>query len=104
LEDNEKSDALDANGQSIEKGSVVKYINTGTVGYVEDIRSDEDGTWILIDTTDLYYLTDYIELSSEEFIKKRVPKKEEYEKEYKYAEEDMESFGSELSSQATGGG
>lgn len=39
-EETENLTASDINGDPIEAGTVVRYINTGTVGRVVDIRSD----------------------------------------------------------------
>ncbi len=36
-------------------GSFVLYGSTGTKGYVTEIMSDEEGTWALVDKTNLYY-------------------------------------------------
>lgn len=36
-------------------GDIAKYRNTGTVGKVEDIMVEGKVTWILLDTTRLYY-------------------------------------------------
>ena len=50
--------ALDINGNPITAGAVVRYLNTGTVGRVLDVRKDDEGTWALLDTTGLYYQVD----------------------------------------------
>lgn len=47
--------AQDLNGNPIEIGSYVIYINTGTAGQVIEIKQDEGTTWALLDTTGLYY-------------------------------------------------
>jgi hypothetical protein len=36
-------------------GDIVKYRNTGTVGKVEDIMEEGKVTWVLLDTSKLYY-------------------------------------------------
>jgi hypothetical protein len=36
-------------------GDFAKYRNTGTVGKVMEIVDKADGTWVLLDTYDLYY-------------------------------------------------
>jgi len=36
-------------------GDIVKYRNTGTVGKVEDIQVEGKVTWVLLDTSHLYY-------------------------------------------------
>ena len=55
MDDSEIIEAYDINGTVIEIGTRVKYINTGTVGVVIDIKRDSDGEWVLFDKTDLYY-------------------------------------------------
>ena len=37
------------------EGDIVKYRNTGTVGRVEDIMEEGKVTWVLLDTSNLYY-------------------------------------------------
>lgn len=36
-------------------GSPVLYKVTGTRGYVTEIMSDDEGAWVLVDKTSLYY-------------------------------------------------
>lgn len=36
-------------------GDLAKYRNTGTVGKVVEIKDEETVTWVLLDTTNLYY-------------------------------------------------
>ncbi|AEH60197.1 Protein of unknown function DUF2098 [Methanosalsum zhilinae DSM 4017] len=99
----EIGEVSDINGVPIKVGSTVRYINTGTVGNITDIKQDSEGAWALLDDTDLYYRVDFLEVTA----MKKVPKKAEKKKEYqphRESLEDMESFDSELSSQATGGG
>lgn len=36
-------------------GDIVKYRNTGTVGKIEDIMVEGKVTWVLLDTSHLYY-------------------------------------------------
>lgn len=55
MTDSEMIEVLDIDGNPIVIGSVVRYINTGTVGRVLDFKEDEDGIWTLMDTTGLYY-------------------------------------------------
>lgn len=57
--------AFDRNGQEIHVGDVVKYINTTTIGTVLEIMQDAEGIWALIDTTDLYYIVEMLELTDE---------------------------------------
>ncbi|MCS7140311.1 MAG: DUF2098 domain-containing protein [Candidatus Nezhaarchaeota archaeon] len=49
-------------GLKIAIGSLVRYTGTGTVGIVRAIDLIEGRYWALIDTTNLYYDIDYLEL------------------------------------------
>lgn len=51
---------IDSIGNPLKMGSFVIYHSTGSKGHVTDIMKDEEGTWILLDSTDLYYRTDVI--------------------------------------------
>lgn len=55
-------EVADARGKSILKGSHVRYTGTGSAGEVLDTRSDDEGTWAKIDTTDLWYNSEFLEL------------------------------------------
>ncbi len=52
----------DSAGNPLHVGSFVLYTNTGTKGNVIEIVSDEDGTWALVDKTNLYYKTDVLKI------------------------------------------
>ncbi len=45
----------DMAGNPLRVGNFVEYINTGTKGNISEIISDDEGTWALIDKTNLYY-------------------------------------------------
>lgn len=71
----------DANGNHILKGSHVRYTGTGSAGEVLDVKTDEKGTWAKIDTTDLWYNSEFLELIREhEYERIRHGKKERTEK------------------------
>jgi len=36
-------------------GDLAKYRNTGSVGKIEDVMEEDGRTWVLLDTTRLYY-------------------------------------------------
>lgn len=55
-------EVADARGKNILKGSHVRYTGTGSAGEVLDIKSDDEGTWAKIDTTDLWYNGEFLEL------------------------------------------
>lgn len=52
---------IDACGKTIEKGSYVVYNRTGTIGKVIDVRSEDNGSWVKVDSTELWYNSKYIE-------------------------------------------
>jgi hypothetical protein len=54
--------ATDIVGNPLQIGNFVEYVNTGTKGNVTEIITDDEGTWALIDKTDLYYKTEFIKI------------------------------------------
>ncbi|AAM02881.1 DUF2098 domain-containing protein [Methanopyrus kandleri] len=65
----------------LQVGDYARYVRTGTVGKVVDVKEREDGRWIQLDSTGLYYHEDYVE---------KVEKKESKEKEETDIEEVVE--------------
>lgn len=55
-------DVLDVNGKQISNGLQVKYVGTHTVGKVDKILVKEEIAWIKLDSSGLYYRSDYIEV------------------------------------------
>jgi hypothetical protein len=55
----------DVRGKPIQKGVHVRYTGTGSAGEAVDFRTDDQGTWVLLDTTDLWYKTQSIEVIGE---------------------------------------
>ncbi len=85
----------DSAGNQLHVGSFVLYSPTGTRGHVTEIMSDEDGTWALVDKTNLYYKTEVLtliktveekELGEKVFTREEVSEKLEKEKEAAPAE------------------
>ena len=76
----EEPSAVDADGAPISVGSNVRYINTDTIGEITDIKTDDEGTWALLDTTQLYYRTDTLQITD---------RKASASKEYTLSEEDV---------------
>ncbi len=73
MTESENIEVLDIDGNPIVIDSVVRYINTGTVGRVLDIKEDEDGIWVLMDTTGLYYKPETLVLAdASEIIKEKI--------------------------------
>jgi hypothetical protein len=58
--------ALDMKNQAITVGAHVKYVGTHTRGQVKELRTDGDKTWVLIESTNLYYDPKHLEVVSEE--------------------------------------
>jgi len=58
--------ATDMAGNPLQVGNFVEYINTGTKGNITEIISDDEGTWALIDKTDLYYKTEILRIVKKE--------------------------------------
>jgi hypothetical protein len=102
----EPIETSDIDGHPLEKGMVVRYLNTGTVGEIIDIKEDDEGTWALLDTTDLYYRVDTLKVSGEKIEKKG---EKEYSasdvKDYLLSQDEETSSGNlENVYQSTGGG
>lgn len=73
MTESENIEVLDIDGNPIVIDSVVRYINTGTVGRVLDLKEDEDGIWALMDTTGLYYKPETLVLTdASEIIKEKI--------------------------------
>ncbi|BDZ71081.1 DUF2098 domain-containing protein [Methanobacterium petrolearium] len=51
-------------------GVHVRYSGTGSAGEVLALRSDDDGIWAKVDTTQLWYNSRYLELLDEKEYKK----------------------------------
>ncbi len=58
-------DVEDVRGKPIRKGVHVRYMGTGSAGEAVDFKSDDEGTWVLLDTTDLWYKTKSLEVMGE---------------------------------------
>jgi hypothetical protein len=64
MEASESVTAHDLYGKPITVGSTVRYIITRTLGKVVDIKKENDHDWALIDSTRLYYDTQYLEVAA----------------------------------------
>jgi hypothetical protein len=81
---------FDSGGSPLYAGSSVLYKPTGTKGYITEIMSDGDGTWALVDKTNLYYRPEVLtvikdveekEIGEKVFTREEVGEKLEKEKE-----------------------
>ena len=61
--------AFDARDKEIHVDDYVRYVDTGTIGKVLDIKNEDDIDWVLIDKTDLWYKTNLVEILDEKDIK-----------------------------------
>lgn len=60
--------AVDARDKLISVDDHVRYVDTGTVGKVIDIKSEDELDWVKIDKTNLWYKADLVELLDEKDI------------------------------------
>ena len=63
--------AFDARDKEIALDSHVRYVDTGTIGKVIDIKTQDGSNWVKIDKTNLWYRSKLVELLDEKDLKKR---------------------------------
>ncbi len=63
--------ALDARDKEIALDSHVRYVDTGTIGKVLDIKTTDGVDWVKIDKTDLWYRANLVEVLDDKDLKKR---------------------------------
>jgi hypothetical protein len=61
---------FDARGLEIALDSHVRYVDTGTMGKVIDLKSQDGVEWVKLDKTELWYRSNLVELLDEKDIKK----------------------------------
>ena len=61
---------LDARGKEIALDAHVRYVDTGTIGKVVEVKTENDIEWVRIDKTDLWYKSKLVGLLDEKDIKK----------------------------------
>lgn len=96
---------FDIRGREIKVGDFVKYINTGTVGEVTEIMEDDEGIWAFLDSTELYYKVDFLELT-DEVVKTEAKRRDleaDIEEKIRMREEAIESLQNVESRDAPGG-
>lgn len=86
LSGGENVEALNKQNKEIFIGSHVRYSGTGSSGEVLGLRSDDDGVWAKIDTTELWYNSRYLELLNEDEYN-RLKKRKSLRKSTKSSEE-----------------
>ncbi|MBQ9159698.1 MAG: DUF2098 domain-containing protein [Methanobrevibacter sp.] len=60
---------LDARDIEIPLDSHVRYVDTGTIGKVVDVKTQDGADWVKIDKTNLWYRAKLVELLDEKDIK-----------------------------------
>ena len=95
-------------GNEIEVGSYIIYSSVGTIGEVLDIKTDENGSWVLIavdELTKLWYNTKYIELTDKNYVETSTNDNDNKELSVDEIKEHLKhTVSSEMSSDAVGGG
>ena len=72
MSDSESIEALDVNGERIVPGTVLRYVNTDTLGRALEIKEDDEGIWVLFDTTGLYYNVEALVITDPSALKEKV--------------------------------
>ncbi len=97
--------ALDARDKEISIEDFVRYVDTGTIGQVIEIKTEDETDWVLIDKTELWYKAKLVEILDEKDIKvKFTPSGREFDvEEFKENSDKLENMQMD-SSVAEGGG
>ena len=61
--------ASDARDKEISIDDYVRYFDTGTIGKVLDIKTEDEIDWVLIDKTNLWYKSKLVEVLDEKDVK-----------------------------------
>lgn len=62
---------FDAREKEITVDSYVRYVDTGTIGKVLEVKTEDDIDWVKIDKTGLWYRSSLVELLDEKDLKIR---------------------------------
>lgn len=62
---------LDARDKELALGNHVRYVDTGTIGEIVDIKTEQDTGWVKIDKTNLWYRSKLVELLDEKDLNKK---------------------------------
>jgi hypothetical protein len=97
--------AVGRNRKSIEVGDTVKYVNSDTISRVTEIKKDEQReVWVLLESTDLWYREETLELTEIKAKEKKEEREltaEELEERFRKERVTMQGFNLE---KAGGGG
>ncbi len=61
---------FDARGLELTLDSYARYVGTGTIGKVVDVKTQEGIGWVKLEKTNLWYRSNLVELLDEKDIKK----------------------------------
>ena len=61
---------FDARGIEITLDSYVRYVDTGTIGKVIDVKTNNNVGWVKLDKTSLWYRSGLVEILDDKDIKK----------------------------------
>ncbi|MBR2558164.1 MAG: DUF2098 domain-containing protein [Methanobrevibacter sp.] len=61
---------FDARDIEINVGDHVRYVDTGTIGEIVDVKTEDGADWIKLDKTNLWYRSKLVELLDEKDLKK----------------------------------
>jgi len=94
MADAEEITAVGRNKKIIRVGDAVKYVNSDTVSRVSEIKKDEQGkVWVLLESTDLWYREENLELTDIRPAEKREEREytaEELEERFRKERETMQ--------------
>jgi len=62
---------FDARDKEITLDDHVRYVDTGTIGKVVDLKTENDIGWVKIDKTELWYKSKLVEILDEKDLKKK---------------------------------
>lgn len=66
MEASESIVASDLYGKPVRLGTMVRYVTTRTLGKVIDLKVEDGKTWAQIDSTQLFYDTHYLTVTSDQ--------------------------------------
>ena len=61
---------FDARGLEIDLDTYARYVGTGTIGKVVDVKTQDGSGWVKLEKTNLWYRSNLVELLDEKDIKK----------------------------------
>lgn len=103
MADTEVITAVSRNKKPIKTGDVVKYLNSDTISRVAEIEEKEDGIWVLLEETNLWYRGEALELTDVK-IKEKKEKKELKAEDIKQKLERVKDLDLSAFDTVTGGG